>query len=242
MLLLEHLKSTGLTTAAARLMMRSGQVFYRGLPTADGAREVEPAEVDLRPDGPRIHIGKAPVLLHRDRHIMIAFKPAGLLSVTASGRHEISMLASMHRRFGTVLPVNILPEEVAGLMVLALTRPLQEALKTQTFDLRYRAIVDGVFKKQRDDLRCVGPIGTRNSLVESSGTGSLDAIREGLAKLGHPILGDRKNAPGRIASAHPSPAIYGNILGLRHPYSSTPIRFDLPLPDDLERLRRKLAR
>ena len=131
MLLLDHLKSTGLSTQAARMMMRSGQVFYRGLPTADGSREVDPADVDLRPTGPRIHIGRAPVLLHRDRFIMVVFKPAGLLSATTSGRREISMLASMHRLFGTVLPIHLLPEEIAGVMVLALTRPIQEALKAQ---------------------------------------------------------------------------------------------------------------
>ncbi len=242
MLLIEHLKSTGLTTPAARLMMRSGQVFYRGLPTADGSRAVDPAEVELRPRGPRIHIGKAPVLLLRDRHIMVAFKPAGLLSVTASGRQEISMLASMHRRFGTVLPINVLPEEVAGVMVLALTRPLQEALKAQTLDIRYQAIVDGVFEAERDDLRCLQTVGTRNSIVEADGPRSLDAIREGLAELDHPVLGDRRHAPGRIAGAHPFPAIFGSVLGFRHPYTDAPVRFDLPLPDDLERLRRKLAR
>ncbi len=242
MLLIEHLKRTGLTTPAARLMMRSGQVFYRGLPTADGARTVTPDEVELRPNGPRIHIGKAPVLLLRDRHIMVAFKPAGLLSVTASGRQEISMLASMHRRFGTVLPINVLPEAVAGVMLLALTRPLQEALKAQTMDVRYQAIVDGVLETRQDDLRCLETIGTRSSLIEADGTRALDAIRAGLAEQDHPVLGDRKHAPGRIARAHPSPAIFGSTLGFRHPYTDAPIRFELPLPDDLERLRRKLAR
>ena len=245
MLLIDHLRSTGLSSQAARLMMHSGQVFYCGLPTADGAREVEPDRVDLRPNGPRIHIGRAPVMLLRDRHIMVVFKPAGLLSVTASGRREISMLASMHRLFGTVLPVNILPEEVAGMMVLALTRPLQESLKKQRaqFDRRFQAIVDGVLEAELDDLRRVGTIGRRNSLVElTTGGRNLDALRAGLTELEHPILGDSRYASGRLGRAHPHPALYGNILGFQHPYTDEAIRFELPLPDDLELLRRRLAR
>jgi hypothetical protein len=240
MLLLEHLRGTGLSTQAARLMMRSGQVFYRGLPTADGAREVDPAQVDLRPDGPRIHIGTAPVLLLRDRHIMVAFKPAGLLSVTVSGRTEISMLASMHRLFGTVLPVNILPEDTAGVMVLALTRPIQESLKAQAadFDLRFQALVDGV--PEREDVRLIETLGARSSLIEVTG-GDPDAIRARLLAMDHTVLGDRE-APGRLAALHPTPAIVGTTLGFRHPDTDAPVRFELPLPDDLERLRRSLAR
>ena len=245
MLLIDHLRSTGLSTAAARMMMRSGQVFYRGLPTADGNREVDPDGVDLRPSGPRIHIGTAPVLLLRDQHIMVAFKPAGLLSVTASGRQEISMLASMHRRFGTVLPVYTLPEEVAGVMLLALTRPLQETLKEQlpSFERRFHAIVDGVLESDREDLRCVQAIGARSSLVElSPGRHRLEALRAHLAAQDHPILGDRQHAPGRLSRVHPHPALVGSTLGLPHPVTGAPIRFELPLPDDMEQLRRRLSR
>ena len=245
MLLIDHLRSTGLSTAAARMMMRSGQVFYRGLPTADGSREVEPAGVDLRPNGPRIHIGTAPVLLLRDQHIMIAFKPAGLLSVTTSGRREISMLASMHRRFGTVLPVYTLPEDIAGVMLLALTRPLQDTLKEQlsTFERRFHAIVDGVLETEQEDVAWVQALGSRSSLITlTPGRRRMDALRAHLAEQDHPIFGDRQHAPGRISRAHPHPALVGSTLGLRHPVTDEPIRFELPLPDDMEQLRRRLSR
>ena len=94
-----------------------------------------------------------------------------------------------------------------------------------------------------DGITAMAPIGRRNTLVGlTPGTRTLNTLRASLAAQDHPILGDRDHAPDRLSRDHPHPALYGSTLGFQHPAESREMRFDLPLPDDLERLRRKLAR
>ena len=152
MRLIDHLKSLGLGNRAARDHLESGKIWLRGVPVADAAREVDPADVRVRPDAPRVRMGRDPVVIWRDDDIAVLFKPSGLLSVPAPGREdEPNVLAEIGRRFGSVYAVHRLDEETSGLMLLAFRPESQQALKSLIEDheveRRYLALVLGDFKR-----------------------------------------------------------------------------------------------
>ena len=80
-------------------------------------------------------------------------------------------------------------------------------------------------------------------LAVSPETGRTHQIRVHLASAGHPILGDP--VYGRSARApHPleRPALHAALLGFEHPRTGERMRFEAPLPPDLERLVAALER
>lgn len=80
------------------------------------------------------------------------------------------------------------------------------------------------------------------SLVEASlQTGRTHQVRVHLAEAGLPVLGDPLYAPASAARRAPRLALHAAVLGFEHPRTGQPLRFEAPLADDLERLRRELA-
>lgn len=78
-------------------------------------------------------------------------------------------------------------------------------------------------------------------------TGRTHQIRIQLSEAGHPVYGDTKyGAFGtQEQGVLPRLALHASILGLRHPTSGTPLRFESPLPPEfltlIERLRRSIS-
>ncbi len=71
-------------------------------------------------------------ILHADDHIVVADKPAGLLSVPGRGAELADCLIERLRvDFPTVLLVHRLDRDTSGVMVFALTKPAQGALGKQ---------------------------------------------------------------------------------------------------------------
>jgi tRNA pseudouridine32 synthase/23S rRNA pseudouridine746 synthase len=71
-------------------------------------------------------------LLHHDRAIVVADKPAGLLSVPGRGADRADcLIARLRRRFPTVLLVHRLDLDTSGVMVFALTHAAQADLGRQ---------------------------------------------------------------------------------------------------------------
>lgn len=90
-------------------------------------------------------------------------------------------------------------------------------------------------------LRLVEPIGVGASLVEAElHTGRTHQVRIHLAELGAPVLGDRLYGQRGELGARRL-ALHAAVLGFVHPITGRKQRFELPLPDDLERLRRDLS-
>jgi 23S rRNA pseudouridine1911/1915/1917 synthase len=143
-----HLQTLGLSAAEAKKAMASGKVFLRGIPTADGGRDIIPAHVELRPSAPRLVPGRDLVIVHKDADLIVVWKPAGLLAVPArkEGGHR-SVVGLVRKLTGTGLAVHRLDEQTSGLMMVARNPQAQEALKAQlevhSVIRRYLAIASG---------------------------------------------------------------------------------------------------
>lgn len=82
----------------------------------------------------------------------------------------------------------------------------------------------------------------RCSLVEAQlETGRTHQVRIHLAEAGYPVLGDPLYADAGARRLAPRLALHAARLVLTHPFSGAALRFDAPLADDLEILRRRLA-
>lgn len=87
------------------------------------------------------------------------------------------------------------------------------------------------------------PASLRTLLAVMPETGRTHQIRVHLASAGLPIVGD--SVYGRAKRAEDSlgrPALHARVLGFRHPRSHEHLRFEAPLPEDLENLIEELAR
>jgi 23S rRNA pseudouridine1911/1915/1917 synthase len=269
--LVDHLRSLGLSGRAARQALETGKVRYKRVPVADAGRLVDPAEVVVDANAPKLVPGRDPAIVHRDEALVVVYKPSGWLSVPAPGRRDPDLLGFVGRLFGSALPVHRIDEETSGLVVVALTATAQRQLK-QLFEVhaverRYLAIVAGRFG---------GPRTLRSTLVRDRGDGrrGSDESEDGKEAITHvravEALGGSTVIEARLETGrthqvriHLSEAGYP-ILGdplyapaavarrsarlALHAFvlgfehpAGNRLFFEAPLADDLEMLRRRLA-
>ena len=130
MTLLEVLAERGLTGATRRKALQTGKVFLRGAPTGYGKREVDPADVRIHENAPRLHPGQDFAVVFRDKHMVVVYKPSGMLSVGAPSRaKDPNLVSALARLYGQAHPVHRLDEGTSGLMMVALTTIAQKTLK-----------------------------------------------------------------------------------------------------------------
>jgi len=149
MRLSEHLSRLGLSSADVKKALRNGKVFFHGIPTADGGRDVEPFQVEYRPDAPKLTPGRDLVIVHKDDDLVVIWKPAGMLSVPAgkAGGHlnALGLVGKLTRN--PCLAVHRIDQNTSGLMMIARNEPAQRKLKAQlevhSVERRYLAIVAG---------------------------------------------------------------------------------------------------
>ena len=148
------LSAQGYTAKTIKSLLQTGKVFIQGMPTADGRREVKATDIEVRPNAPRVKPGRDPVILHRDDDFVVVYKPAGLLSVRAAGRHQDrNMMGFVYKICGEAYPIHRLDEDTSGLMLVALTEFGQQKLKAQlearTVSRRYWAFISGHWTKKK---------------------------------------------------------------------------------------------
>ncbi len=84
-------------------------------------------------------------------------------------------------------------------------------------------------------------LGRRATLVQARlETGRTHQVRIHLSEGRHPVLGDPLYAHAAARQAAPRLALHAALLEFEHPRKGSRSRFEAPLADDLERLRRQL--
>jgi RluA family pseudouridine synthase len=166
--LIDHLRSLGMSNRDAKRALQTGKVYVRDAPVADPTRDVDAALVRVRDNAPRVRVGADIVIVHRDDHLAVVFKPPGMLSVPAPGRRDArTVVGEATRALGGALPVHRLDEPTSGLMLVARTERCQLALKDLLFrhdvERAYLALVRGRFPTE--------PTAVRNVLVRDRGDG-----------------------------------------------------------------------
>lgn len=164
-------------------------------------------------------------ILHRDPHLVVVSKPAGLLSVPAPGDRALSVPEALSRQGIRAIPVHRLDREVSGATLLALdeeTRDLLEAMfreraLTKTYwalaqgrvrpvqgALKYPILEQGSFarvsargKEAVTKYRTLRALRTTTELEVDLVTGRMNQIRVHFAHAGFPLVGERKYARGK---------------------------------------------
>lgn len=166
--LIDHLRSLKFTNREAKDLLDTGKVIYCGIPTADGGREIDAALVVIKRDAPRIRPGRDLAIIHRDKHMVVVYKPAGMLSVSSIGRQDAkSVIGTVRHLIGAAFPVHRLDEFTSGLMMVALNLECQSCIKDVLFhhqvERGYLALVSGLFPKE--------PVIMQTTLVRNRGDG-----------------------------------------------------------------------
>jgi 23S rRNA pseudouridine1911/1915/1917 synthase len=153
-----------LSFTRAKRVIEAGQVRVGGAVERDpGAFVAAGAEVDFDPGRPVLPPGDAtsPVeILHADDDVVVAYKPAGLLTQpTPAGEHDtlLSRVSRALARPGGKRPwvgvVHRLDKETSGLVVFATSRralaALQEQLLERSLSRAYEAVVEGDLARDR---------------------------------------------------------------------------------------------
>jgi tRNA pseudouridine32 synthase/23S rRNA pseudouridine746 synthase/23S rRNA pseudouridine1911/1915/1917 synthase len=131
-----------------RSWLSEGRIRVGGLTVKDPRKMVYPStEVELKRK--RQYLEEGIELLYQDPHILVVYKPAGLLTILTETdpMHNLHEILKRNFRRRTVHLVHRLDREVSGVMIFAFSEEAQTKLKTQFEEhsiLReYLAVVQG---------------------------------------------------------------------------------------------------
>lgn len=198
-----------------------------------------------------------PELLFEDEHVLVVFKPAGLLTAPTPEGDRNNLLSVLSRRTHppeTLYIVHRLDLPTSGILVVARTalanRVLSETFRAHSLVRRYDVWVAGHVKECTQTVRvpvsakpAVTHLETQRHYTTVNGlafthlratleTGRTHQIRIHVASLGHPVLADQKY--GQRSSWHPPRlALHACHLSLSHPVTREPLSFDAAIPSDL---------
>jgi 23S rRNA pseudouridine1911/1915/1917 synthase len=193
-----------------------------------------------------------PRVVHVDDHVIVAEKPAGLVTAPTPESDRGDMLDQLAQQFGEVYLVHRIDLPTSGLLVFARTREankkLGDAFKEHDVDREYRAIAIGSVVTQTIDrpidgrravthVEALETLPTVTVVAARLETGRTHQIRIHLAGLGSPLAGDTQHG-GETARTFipraPRLALHAAMLGFTHPATGERVRFQSPFPDELE--------
>jgi 23S rRNA pseudouridine1911/1915/1917 synthase len=244
----------GLSRRKARAVIDLGGVFVdrtrvkvAGRPVRAGQR----IEVNLGGAIERTAPAQAPGIAFVDDHVIVADKPAGLVTAPTPESDRGDLLDQLGRAYGEVFLVHRLDLPTSGLLVFARTREankrLGDAFVRHDVDREYRAVAIGPVAAQTVDRpiqgkRAVTHIGVIEPLAGATlvsarlETGKTHQIRIHLAGLGHPVAGDHQHggeASRTFEPRAPRLALHAAVLGFTHPATGERVRFESAMPDEL---------
>jgi 23S rRNA pseudouridine1911/1915/1917 synthase len=245
----------GLSRRKARAVIDLGGVFVDRARVKVAGRPVRAGQViEVNVGGAieRDRPAPTPEIVFADDHVIIADKPAGLVTAPTPESDRGDLLDQLGRRYGEVYLVHRLDLPTSGLLVFARTRDankrLGDAFARHDVDREYRAVAVGQVAPQTVDRpiqgkRAVTHFGALESLAGATlvsarlETGRSHQIRIHLAGLGHPVAGDPQHG-GELARTFvpraPRLALHAAVLGFTHPGTGERVRFERPVPADLE--------
>lgn len=190
-------------------------------------------------------------IVHTDADIVIVNKPAGLLTAPTPESDRGNLARLLADRLGDpILVVHRLDLGTSGLLVFArneeANRVLAEVFRAHSVERAYLAILRG--SPAWDELEVNEPVGgkraqSRFTVIERFGedatlvrcvltTGRTHQIRLHARHVGHPVMGDAQYGDPHPLDP-PRMALHATVLGLSHPRTADPLRFERPLPDEL---------
>lgn len=193
----------------------------------------------------------APGIVFADDHIIVADKPAGLVTAPTPESDRGDLLDQLSQQFGEVFLVHRIDLPTSGLLVFARTRAanklLGDAFVRHDVDREYRAVAIGEVSAQTidrpvQDRRAVTRVAVVEPLVGATliaatlETGRTHQIRLHLAGIGHPIAGDSQHggdAARTFIPRAPRLALHAGLLGFTHPATGERLKFERPLPPEL---------
>jgi len=201
-------------------------------------------------------------IVFEDEYIVVADKPAGLLTVAAPGkkRNLTSVLSAQLRQ--EVFPCHRLDEDTSGVIIYAKDLEMQHAVmrqfKEKTVFKKYAGFVQGRFKRSLvmdQPVKAIGkppkPAVTKFrarevfetfSVIEAVPvTGRSNQIRIHCVAAGHPIIGERKYT---VAKKWPITfkrlCLHAESVSFRHPLSGDRIDLAVRMPEDMKEFLRHL--
>jgi 23S rRNA pseudouridine1911/1915/1917 synthase len=196
-------------------------------------------------------------ILHRDEHLLVVDKPAGMLSVP-------ELPEQLARAGIAALPVHRLDRDVTGALILAFDEATRAALEVlfreRAVKKTYWALAQGIVRPAQGawqfpiledgPLARVSALGLKSqtryrtlevlpgaSVLEIDlVTGRKNQIRLHAAHAGFPLAGERKYARGKEATLRfrsRRVALHAWRLEFAHPRTGKPLRIEAPLPSDL---------
>ncbi|MBA3818454.1 MAG: hypothetical protein H0X17_06145, partial [Deltaproteobacteria bacterium] len=158
----------GLSRRKARAVIDTGGVFVDRTRVKVAGRTVRPGqviEVNVGGAVDRTEAPLEPTLVHVDAHVIVADKPAGLVTAPTPESDRGDLLDQLTRTYGEVYLVHRIDLPTSGLLVFARTREankrLGEAFKVHDVDREYRAVALGAVATQTIDR----PVGDRRAVT-----------------------------------------------------------------------------
>jgi len=246
----------GLSRRKARAVIDLGGVFVDRARVKVAGRPVRKGqliEVNIGGAIERTAPPLAPGIVFVDDHVIVADKPAGLVTAPTPESDRGDLLDQLARAYGEVFLVHRLDLPTSGLLVFARTRAankqLGEAFVRHDVDREYHAVALGQVAPQTIDrpvggkravthVRVLEPLAGATLVAAQLETGRTHQIRLHLAGLGHPVAGDHQHGgdASRIFEPRaPRLALHAALLGFTHPATGERVRFERPLPDELAR-------
>ena len=190
-------------------------------------------------------------IVYEDKRIVVAVKPAGVVSVDQPGGMPELLRQTLHT--ACIRTVHRLDAPVAGLMVFARSAyaagELSRQIREGEFEKTYLAVVRGMPKADEGELTdLLGRDKTRRMTYVAEGPGKdvrearlryrvLDRragcahqIRVQFASRGMPLVGDRRY--GDAAEADTPIALWSAGVAFRHPETGKAMAFELAPPQE----------
>ncbi|MDD5584593.1 MAG: RluA family pseudouridine synthase [Candidatus Omnitrophica bacterium] len=201
-------------------------------------------------------------IVFEDNEVIVLNKIAKLLVVPSPKGEKYTVTSLLAQRLKQpVYPCHRLDRETTGLLLYAKNKKIQQeimnAFRQRQISKKYLAFVKGKMKQCQGTLRGyildtegrrfgerpkeaktnyrVMQITREFSVVELEPvTGRTNQLRIQLAKIGNPILGERKYAYGRdFTIRFKRLALHASSLAFTHPVSKKHLAFTIELPKDM---------